>query len=73
MEYSAENILAKVKGLSPFPGAWFMHKNNRLKIVKAEKISKNGKSGEVLSEDLIIACEHKAIKILSFKNKVKKF
>ena len=72
-ENSAENILAKVKGLSPFPGAWFMHKENRLKIVKAEKISKNGKKGEVLSEDLIIACGSEAIKITAIQKEGKKF
>ena len=28
----ANKIIAKINGLSPFPGAWFMHKNNRIKI-----------------------------------------
>ena len=69
---SAENILAQIKGLSPFPGAWFYHNNNRLKIIKAEKINKSGKSGEVLSEDLIIACGFGSIKIIKIQKEGKK-
>ncbi len=68
----ADNILAKVKGLSPFPGAWFIHKNNRLKIIKAEKISKNGKIGEILSDDFIIGCGSGAIKIIAIQKEGKK-
>ena len=69
---SADNILAKVKGLSPFPGAWFLHKNNRLKIIKAEKISKNGKIGEILSDDFVIGCGSGAIKIIAIQKEGKK-
>ena len=68
----ADNILAKVKGLSPSPGAWFLHKNNRLKIIKAEKISKNGKIGEILSDDFIIGCGSGAIKIIAIQKEGKK-
>ena len=69
---SADNILAKVKGLSPFPGAWFLHKNNRLKIIKAEKINKNGKIGEILSDDFVIGCGSEAIKIIAIQKEGKK-
>ena len=68
----ADNILAKVKGLSPSPGAWFLHKNNRLKIIKAEKISKNGKIGEILSDDFVIGCGSGAIKIIAIQKEGKK-
>ena len=69
---SAENIFAQIKALSPFPGAWFYHKNNRLKIIKAEKTNKSGKSGEVLTEDLIIACGFGSIKIIKIQKEGKK-
>ena len=69
---SADNILAKLKGLSPFPGAWFLHKNNRLKIIKAEKINKNGKIGEILSDDFVIGCGSEAIKIIAIQKEGKK-
>ena len=68
----ADNILAKVKGLSPSPGAWFLHKNNRLKIIKAEKINKNGKIGEILSDDFVIGCGSEAIKIIAIQKEGKK-
>ena len=68
----AENILAQIKGLSPFPGARFYHKSNRIKIIKAEKINKSGKSGEVLTEDLVIACGFESIKIIKIQKEGKK-
>ena len=49
-----------------------MHKNNRIKIFKAIEVDQTGKSGEVLDDNLTIACEHKAIKILSLQKQGKK-
>ena len=69
---SAENILAQIRGLSPFPGAWFYHKSSRLKIIKAEKTIMSGKSGEVLTEDLVIACGFESIKIIKIQKEGKK-
>ena len=34
----AENILAKINGLNPYPGAWFQHQKTRYKIWKAENM-----------------------------------
>ena len=68
----AKKLIAKINGLSPFPGAWFKHKNNRIKIFKAIEVDQTGKSGEVLDDNLTIACEHKAIKILSLQKQGKK-
>ena len=31
-----KNIISKIKGLNPFPGAWFKHKNNRIKIIQSK-------------------------------------
>ena len=70
---SAENILAQIRGLSPFPGAWFYHKSSRLKIIKAEKTIMSGKSGEVLTEDLVIACGFESIKIIKIQKEEKNF
>ncbi len=68
----AKKIIAKINGLSPFPGAWFIHKNNRIKIFKAIEVDQIGKSGEVLDNNLTIACEQKAIKVLSLQKQGKK-
>ena len=59
----AKKIIAEINGLNPFPGAWFMHEGNRIKIIEAEKSKKFGREGEVLTDDLIIGCKEKSIKI----------
>ena len=58
--------------MSPFPGAWFYHKSSRLKIIKAEKTNMSGKGGEVLTEDLVIACGFESIKIIKIQKEGKK-
>ena len=63
----AENILAKINGLNPYPGAWFKHENIRYKIWKAEIADLSGNSGEIIDEKLIIACKDKSIKILEIQ------
>ena len=68
----AKNLVAKINGLSPFPGAWFEHKKNRLKIIKAEEIDLNGKEGEIIDDNLIIGCLKNSIKILEIQKEGKK-
>ena len=60
---SAEKIIAKVRGLGPYPGVWFKHNSTRIKIIEAEIFQENGKPGEVMTNNLVIACAEKAIKI----------
>ncbi len=69
---SAKKVLAKINGLSPFPGAWFEHKKNRLKIIKAEETDLNGKAGEIIDDNLIIGCLKNSIKILEIQKEGKK-
>lgn len=59
----AKNLVAKINGLSPYPGVWFRHRNSRIKILQADISDLRGKSGEVLSNELIIGCQDKSIKI----------
>ena len=42
---TAEQIVAKVKGLNPFPGVWFVHKRVRIKIISASVTSSRGNPG----------------------------
>jgi methionyl-tRNA formyltransferase len=53
---SAAEIDAHVRGLSPWPGAWTEAKGERLKILYAEPVSGTGAPGEVIGDDLTIAC-----------------
>ena len=68
----AKKIIAEINGLHPFPGAWFEHKGNRIKIIEAEKTENTGREGEVLSDDLIIGCKEKSIKIKLIQKEGKK-
>ncbi len=59
--FPAKNIIAKINALN---GAYFFFKGSRYKIVKAEVSNLKGKPGEVISEDLVIACKEDSIKVL---------
>ena len=69
---SADEILGLINGLSPTPGAWFMNKGERYKILKAELGNLNGEPGIVLTENLEIGCKEKSIKILEIQREGKK-
>ena len=60
---NAQKIIANINGLSPYPGAWFKHKGLRIKILEAELSDNHGKIGEVLTDDLVVGCNDKAIRI----------
>ena len=69
----ALNILGKINGLFPFPGAFFNFNGERYKILKAEIGNGVGKIGEVLNNSLEIACiNNKSIKILEIQREGKK-
>jgi len=68
-----KNIIGKINGLYPAPGAFFNFKGERHKILKAEIGSGQGKPGEVLSDHLEIACGDKqSIKINEIQRQGKK-
>ena len=69
----AIKIIGKINGLYPSPGAFFNFNGERYKILKAEIGSGLGKSGEVISNNLEIACiNKKSIKILEIQREGKK-
>ncbi len=53
---TAEAIEQKVRGLAPFPGAWFELEDERVKLLLAEVVAGTGAPGEVLDTDFTIAC-----------------
>ena len=70
---TAEDIIGKINGLYPSPGAFFIHKGERYKILKAELTLGSGKIGEVLDNYLEIACGNKkSIKILEIQRQGKR-
>ena len=70
---SATNIIGKINGLFPSPGAFFNFNGERYKILKAEIGNGVGKVGEVLSDKLEIACNNnQSIKILELQRQGKR-
>jgi methionyl-tRNA formyltransferase len=61
---SARQIDCHIRGLSPWPGAWTEAKGERLKILYAIPVPDRGNPGEVLTEDLVIGCGDRAIRLL---------
>ena len=61
---NALNIIGKINGLYPVPGAFFIFKGERYKILKADIGNGIGNPGEVVSDYLEVACVNKqSIKI----------
>jgi methionyl-tRNA formyltransferase len=58
---SAE-LVRHVQGLAPFPGAWFEHDGERIKLLAAERAKGGGEAGKVLDDRLTIACGSGAIR-----------
>ena len=69
----ASTILGKINGLFPSPGAFFNFNGERYKILKAGISNGLGKAGEVLNDELEIACiNNKSIKIYEIQRQGKK-
>ena len=60
----AEVIERLVRGLAPFPGAWFELEGERVKLLLAEVVDASGSPGTVLDDDFAIACGTGAIRPL---------
>ncbi len=60
---NAIKIIAKINGLYPNPGAWFLFQGERYKILKATLSDLEGQPGTVLDDNLTVACGAKSIKI----------
>jgi methionyl-tRNA formyltransferase len=56
-----------VRGLAPFPGAWFELEGERVKLLLAEVVAASGAPGTVLDEDFTIACSTGAIRPLKLQ------
>ena len=66
---SAKNIIANINGLN---GSYFFFKGARYKILKAELTNSNGKAGEIISDNLEIACKELSIKVLMIQREGKR-
>jgi methionyl-tRNA formyltransferase len=60
----AREIDLKIRGLSPFPGAWFTLNGARVKALMSRLETGKGAPGEVLDDALLIACGEGAVRLL---------
>ncbi|WP_407152405.1 methionyl-tRNA formyltransferase [Bradyrhizobium sp. ORS 86] len=71
----AHAVLRHIHGLSPFPGAWTELDDGgtpvRLKILRCELASGSGVPGDVLDDNLAIACGDGAIRLLELQREGK--
>ena len=70
---TAEKIIGKINGLYPSPGAFFIYKGERYKILKANLALGSGEIGEVLDNYLEISCGNKkSIKVVDIQRQGKR-
>jgi methionyl-tRNA formyltransferase len=67
----AQLINQKIRAFNPNPGAWFELEGKRIKIMGSKVIDKNGKPGEILTDEFIIACGSHAIQPTTLKKEGK--
>ncbi|CUI52284.1 methionyl-tRNA formyltransferase [Cognatishimia activa] len=59
----AVEVDRQIRGLSPFPGAWCEIDGQRVKLLGSRLAEGAGQPGEVLSDDLIVACGEGAVQL----------
>jgi methionyl-tRNA formyltransferase len=73
---AAQDVHNLIRGLSPFPGAWFetdvAGKSERVKVLRAIPVDGRGSPGEVLDEALTVACGKGAVRLLELQRAGKK-
>lgn len=74
--HPAQNVHDHVRGLSPFPGAWFEvtvdGKRERLRVLATEVTSASGEPGVVLDDAMTIACGNGSVRVLTAQRAGKK-
>ncbi len=69
---NAEEIIGKINGFYPSPGAWFLFNGERYKVLKASLSGSKGQPGYVLNENFEVACGNSSIKILEIQREGKR-
>lgn len=64
-----EDVHNHIRGLSPYPGAWTMHGDTRLKVYRSRRANRQGAPGEILEADdrLLVACGRDAVEIITLQ------
>jgi len=63
----AHQLACHVRGLSPFPGAWFELESDkgplRIKVLMARAVDQDGVAGTALDDELLIACGEGSLRL----------
>ncbi|MBC2801958.1 methionyl-tRNA formyltransferase [Rhizobium ruizarguesonis] len=63
----AKDVHNHIRGLAPFPGAWFEleigGKPERVKVLASERAEGQGAAGQLLTDDLVVACGSGAVRL----------
>ncbi|MEW6255338.1 MAG: methionyl-tRNA formyltransferase [Pseudomonadota bacterium] len=64
----AEEVHNRIRGLSPFPGAWFaLEDGTRVKVLRSALAQGAGAPGTVAGEGLVIACGSGAVRLVELQ------
>lgn len=65
----AAEVHNHIRGLSPYPGAWTLHEDTRLKVYRSRLAEGSGTPGAVLDVDgrLVVACGEGAVEIVTIQ------
>ena len=63
----AVEVDRQIRGLSPFPGAWTMAGETRVKCLMSQLAEGQGQPGEVLDDALTVACGTGAVQLLTLQ------
>ncbi len=63
----AKPVHDHIRGLSPFPGAWFEAEGTRVKVLRSTLAQGSGAPGTVLDDQLTVACGEGAVRLLDLQ------
>ncbi len=63
----AADLERRVRALNPWPGVWFEHQGERIKVLKAAAAPGAGKPGTVLNDALAVAAGTGAVRLLELQ------
>ena len=63
----AKDVHNHIRGLSPFPGAWFEIDGTRIKVLRSTRAEGSGASGAVLDDRITIACGDGAVRLVELQ------
>lgn len=64
---AAKDVHNHIRGLSPFPGAWFELDGTRIKVLRSTRAEGSGVPGTVLDDQLTVACGDGAVRLVELQ------